>query len=48
MSLISRASLVVDNFRVVGAAIGDGIMRQMEIFQMAIESVRGTAAAAAC
>jgi hypothetical protein len=45
-SLINRAGLVVSNLGVVGAAIGDRIIRQTATFQKAMESVRGAAAAA--
>jgi hypothetical protein len=43
--LISRASLSVDNIGVVGAAIGDRIMRQFGVFQEAIQSLQPTATA---
>jgi hypothetical protein len=44
LRLISQASLLVDNFGVVGATIGDGIGKQMGIFQQAISSLQPVAA----
>jgi hypothetical protein len=45
MTLLGKASLVVDDMGVVGASIGDGITKQMTMFQKAIESVRGAVGA---
>jgi hypothetical protein len=45
MTLLSKASLVVNDMGVVGASIGDGITKQMTVFQKAIESVRGAVGA---
>lgn len=39
-SLVARASLVVNDFGVVGAAIGERITKQMGLFAGAIESVQ--------
>lgn len=44
LSIVSRASLLVDDFGVVGATIGDGIRKQMGIFQQAISSLQPMAA----
>lgn len=38
--LVSRASLVVDDFGVVGAAIGDRIRKQMGIFEQSVRSLQ--------
>ncbi|TME46554.1 MAG: hypothetical protein E6I56_06680 [Chloroflexi bacterium] len=46
LGIVSRASLLVDDFGVVGATIGDGIQKQMGIFQEAIRSLQPMAAAA--
>ncbi len=43
--LVATASLYVDNMGVVGAAIGDRIMRQFGVFQEAIRSLQPTASA---
>lgn len=44
--LIFRASLVVENIGVVGAVIGDGIRKQVGIFEQAARSLQPAAAAA--
>lgn len=38
--LISRAGLVVENIGVVGAFIGDGIRKQVSIFEQAVQSLQ--------
>ena len=38
--LVAKASLVVNDFGVVGAAIGDRITKQMRLFSGAIQSVQ--------
>ncbi len=43
--LISRASLLVDDFGVVGAVIGERLMKQMGIFAKAIGSIQPVTAA---
>ncbi len=43
--LVSRASLVVDDFGVVGAAIGDRIRKQMGIFEQSVRSLQPAATA---
>ncbi len=43
--LIARASLLVDDIGVVGAAIGERIMKQTMIFQQAIKSLQPVATA---
>ncbi|TME57174.1 MAG: hypothetical protein E6I60_02415 [Chloroflexi bacterium] len=43
--LIARASLLVDDIGVVGAAIGERIMKQTVIFQQAIKSLAPMATA---
>jgi hypothetical protein len=40
LTLVSRASLLVDDFGVVGAAVGDRIMRQFGIFEKSIRSLQ--------
>lgn len=44
--LVSRASLVVDDFGVVGAAIGDRIRKQMGIFEQSVRSLQPATTAA--
>ena len=44
--LVSRASLVVDDFGVVGAAIGDRIRKQMGIFEQSVRSLQPATPAA--
>lgn len=44
-SLINRASLLVDDVGVVGARIGDGIRKQVGIFEQAIRSLQPAATA---
>ena len=44
--LVSRASLVVDDFGVVGAAIGDRITKQMGIFEQSVRSLQPATTAA--
>jgi len=46
LGIVSRASLLVDDFGVVGATIGAGIQKQMGSFQEAIRSLQPMAAAA--
>lgn len=38
--LISRAGLVVENIGVVGAFIGDGMRKQVSIFEQAVQSLQ--------
>jgi hypothetical protein len=38
--LVAKASLLVDNMGVVGATIGDGIIRQVGVLQGAIQSIQ--------
>ena len=42
--LVAKASLVVNDFGVVGAAIGDRITKQMGLFSGAIQSVQPSTA----